>query len=359
MMDPEDKFFIVMTDVLNVRSTGEVEKQNDLGAFNLKNGDVIHAVGVVMSGNITFHKFDQIHRDGTRYDDPFDGFPMFEESTTGEYWTAEKGASVWMTETDNPELSTPISVGVPENDPQPTSAKKYDGYRALHYAEGGYDATPLNMPEVIPPPVVQIGLEMTEAIQKMSFELMQHFNDAITNQLWTKVHDGDRAFTNHQGFGKKGDPRRNYKTGENLSSKNLPKYDKMGRICGGMFIHGIEQDGFLVCKPGIHGINANGTMPDIDAIVEKNWYFFAVTRYAKNVGHFPQGGGGPVAIPFIFDRDVKFPLKYFERWYKDEKVDPLKFYIQLDPARIDGKLESGNNKSGNNKSDKNKSGKNK
>ncbi len=337
-MDPEDKFFIVTwDDGLNVRSTGKVEEGNDLGNFDLNEGDVIHAVGTVVSEDIVFHRFDRIYRAGIRYDFPFHGFPNYVASRTEKYWSAEKSnARVWMTETKNPELpaEVPDTDNKIINDPQTPSANKYDGWRVLHKDEGGYQRTPKNMPEVLPPEN-PVGLDMTEAIQQMSFALMKRFNKGINEKIWTAVHNGERAFTNYQGFGpgeKSGGPRKNFITGKDLGAE-LPKYDKMGRVCGGMFLRGMEQGGYLVCTPGIHGIDARKPMPDIDTIVKNNWYFFAIAWYeGKNnkpgrVAHFPSGPGNedPVAIPFIFDREIKFPIKYFKRWNANELPDPLKY----------------------------------
>ena len=50
------------------------------------------------------------------------------------------------------------------------------------------------MPEVTPP-TNSFALPMTKAIQDMSYALMLYFNNAITAQLWTKVHRYDKAFT--------------------------------------------------------------------------------------------------------------------------------------------------------------------
>ncbi len=118
-MDPEDKFFIVTwDDGLNVRSTGKVEEGNDLGNFDLNEGDVIHAVGTVVSEDIVFHRFDRIYRAGIRYDFPFHGFPNYVASRTEKYWSAEKSnARVWMTETKNPELP----AEVPDTDNKSTA----------------------------------------------------------------------------------------------------------------------------------------------------------------------------------------------------------------------------------------------
>jgi len=336
-IEAEDVFFVVTYEYgLYIRSSGKKDN-NHLGEeFELAAGDVIHAIAVQVTDGITFHKFDRIYRDGTRYDHPFANIPSYQASPTGEYWSGEKDANrVWMTETNDPELSDIQSVGGMEDDSQITSTKKYVGWRALHKDEGGHQKTPSTMPEVIPP-VDQFALKMTKEIQEMSFNLMKHFNKAITPNIWTKVHDGERAFTNFNGFGNGkhgGGPRANYITNKDLD-KPLPRYDKMGRLCGGMFVRGDVQGGYLVCTPGKHGIDATRPMPTIQEIVDNNWYFFAMVWYeAKGkrpgyVSHFPAGRGneGPVAIPFIFDRKIKFPISLFEKWEEDELPDPLKYY---------------------------------
>lgn len=338
-MASEDKLFVVTySGGLYIRSSGE-KTNNNLGEdFDLDEGDVIHAVSVAVSGGITFHKFDRIYRDGIPYDLPFKGFPMNQVSPSGEYWAAEKsGTAVFMKETEKTDLpaEVPGTDNKIINDPQTPSADRYVGWRVLHKEEGGYQDTPPNMPEVLPPENPD-GLYMTENIQRMSFALMKHFNNDINEKIWTAVHNGERAFTNYQGFGpgkKSGAPRKNFISGADLGDNiELPKYDKMGRVCGGMFIRGMEQSGYLVCKPGIHGIDARKPLPDIDTIVEKNWYFFALAWYpGKNnkpgyVAHLPSGPEGKIAIPFIFDREVKFPIKYFEKWDSNELPDPLKYH---------------------------------
>lgn len=219
-----------------------------------------------------------------------------------------------------------VEVGIPIVDPQSPPEKKYIGWRVLHKAEGGYDENPLNMPSVIPP-LNPEAVEMTEEIQQMSFALMKHFNPDITSKRWTAVHDHDRAFTNKNGFGKKTAPRRNFITSSNPGAP-LPKYDKAQRLTGGQFVRGEVRGDKLVCIPGIHGIDANQPMPSIQTIVDNNWYMHAITLFNKKtkVGHFPQGQGGPVVIPFIFAREIEFPLEYFENWESDELPDPLKMY---------------------------------
>lgn len=217
----------------------------------------------------------------------------------------------------------------------PPAPSKYVGWRCLHKAENGNDNTPNEMPEVTPP-LYGVGLDMTDSIQQMSYDLMLYFNKAIQTpdwnpkKIWTNIHDHDRAFTNGQGFNNDGDPRRNYILKENLDSP-FPKYDKQGRLCGGAFIRGLaEVDSLgreiIRCKPGVHGIDATKPLPSIQTIVNNNWYFFAINYFPTHVEHFAQGQGQPIAIPFIFDRDVKFERKFFEVWESDVLPNPLKIY---------------------------------
>ena len=220
-----------------------------------------------------------------------------------------------------------LSIAIVERTAPPTT--KYSGWRVLHKAEGGYQRNPATMPSVIPP-IPSVAIDMTEEVQHMSYDLMVHFNDQITPNLWTKVHDGDRAFTNFLGFGTRpgcGGPRKNYIKNEDMTYP-LPKYDKAQRVCGGQFVRGIERGGMLVIRPGIDAIDATKLMPSIETIVANNWYGFAVVVGPEGnegaISHFPQGQGGPVAIPFIVDREISFPLAYFERWEGDTLPDPLK-----------------------------------
>jgi hypothetical protein len=65
-----------------------------------------------------------------------------------------------------------------------------------------------------------------------------------------------------------------------------------------------------------------------DFDLDNNWYLYAVTLFhpATKVGHFPQGQGGPVVMPFIFANEIEFNLSWFEKWESDELPDPLRMY---------------------------------
>lgn len=206
------------------------------------------------------------------------------------------------------------------------SEPKYSGWRVKHKIENGYQKTPPNEPEVIPP-TNPISLAMTSVIQRMSYDLMRHFNPAITENLWTKVHRFDKAFNNGNGFEDPTDPRVNFVTGDNLTY-SYPKYDKAQRLCGGQFVRGNVVGNELHCIAGVHGIDGSKPMPSVSAIVENNWYLFAVSvnENFTQISNFPQGLGGVVAIPFIFTGTIKFPLSYFTKWESDSLPDHLKIY---------------------------------
>lgn len=219
---------------------------------------------------------------------------------------------------------------------------KYIGYRVLHKDEGGWPNTPLGMPEVMPPNNA-IAVYMTEAIQLMSYNLMFAMNKLITAQLWTRVHDGDRAFTNGHGFDmytenpdgtKTSDPRANYVLKKDLTAE-LPAYDKCQRVCGGSFIRGVEtlRNGVPVlrCVAGVHGIDADKPIlsdpESIQKIIDNSWFIYAVSMDTPtSISHFPQGQGGPVAIPFLIRNAIEFPLQHFEKWEANALPDPLKIY---------------------------------
>jgi len=215
------------------------------------------------------------------------------------------------------------------SDPQPPPAPKYDGWRVKHKIEGGHQATPPKMPEV-QPPLDALPLPMTKEIQLMSWDLMSRANPLVTKKKWTAVHYGHVAFTNNHGFGTEpgdGGPRANYVLMEDLSYE-LPVYVKSQYVCGGSFITGTAEGDYLICKSGIDGIDPDAPMPTFEQIITNHWFIYAVTVNDNftQIDHFPQGGGGPVLIPFIFRGERRFKLSNFERWQADILPHPLKVY---------------------------------
>lgn len=211
----------------------------------------------------------------------------------------------------------------------PPPAKKYAGWRGLHMAESvNARVIPYSMPAVMPP-IDQNALEMTEAIQLMSFALMKHFYPAITGNVWRNLHMVGLCLNNKDVDGFDGDiVHADYVNKRDLGA-SLPRYDKQQRTFEGTFIRGELVGDRIRCVPGIHGIDAKKPMPSVEEIVEKNWYVTAV-----NVGpernpvpsHFAQGKGFPIVYPFIFDRVIEFPAIWFERWESEELPNPVRLY---------------------------------
>jgi hypothetical protein len=159
-------------------------------------------------------------------------------------------------------------------------------------------------------------------MQWLSFNLNRH-NPAFTPSNWRAVYWDGRAFTNGNGFDAPGDPRADFVNDRDVNDP-LPRLMK-AIICGGMFIRGEVQGLNLYCTPGVSGIDVSKPMPTVDEVLERNWYFTAVT--AGDVIHqFPQGGGLPVLIPYFLIVPVVYPLTWFERWESGALPDPLRIY---------------------------------
>ena len=201
----------------------------------------------------------------------------------------------------------------------PVSLPRYIGWRCLHVGEGGYQSDN-GMPEIRPAMPNPLPVRMTEDIQKMSYNLMIR-NPNITKDRWRKVHGTTVAFNNGNGY----PGRRDYINRRDLD-KDYPKYMK-AIICGGMFIRGTVVGNFLQCVPGVHGIYAFDPMPDTQTIIDRNWYFHAVTEYNGQISNFPQGQGLPVLMPFILREPVTYPLSWMTRWESDQLPDPLRNYL--------------------------------
>lgn len=199
-----------------------------------------------------------------------------------------------------------------------TQSYNLDGYRVLHAAEGGY-LHELGAPAVHPSANAR-PIEFTEPMQRMSYDINQ---GRITPTQWTRIYGDTTALTNNQGFGGS-PPRRNYITGEDLDSPELPKLLK-AIIFSGTFIRGIKSDTVLTCIPGIHGIDANKPLPSIEVVLKNNWYTWAVSADMKAAAHFIPGT--LTIVPYFLREVVTYPIKWFTPWKSNTLPDPLKFYL--------------------------------
>lgn len=252
--------------------------------------------------------------------------------------------------------------------PVPPPAKKYNGWRCIHQAEGGRP-NPDRMP-IVRPSLNINATNFTEPVQLMSYAI-NDFNSLFTKQRWTATYGNTVAFTNGNGFGDSGDPRANFVERSNLTSP-LPKLMK-AIICGGNFFTGVPTystvqaianvwnafwDQFrrvkqiprislrdaienfaavniLSMTPGVDGVDVNRPLADtanFRALVLLNhWYFHATTRAGMNINNFPQSQGNPLYIPYVLSGVATYPLTYFEEWHEDFLPDPLKYYMPTTP----------------------------
>lgn len=205
---------------------------------------------------------------------------------------------------------------------------KYDGWRVLHGAEGGYN-NPTGMPAVRPAYDAEIPVQMTEAVQLMSYALN---GGRITKAKWRALYGSTVAFTNNQSWPEK--VCRDYVNRLDLNAVNeygnpsLPKLLK-GIICGGMFVRGEkitdDKGTWLLVTPGIGAIDARKPIPDLDTILKNNWYFQGTTSGDKVYNLLPSDGQAKL-IPYLLMEPTRYPFEWFERWKSNELPDPMRIY---------------------------------
>ena len=218
-------------------------------------------------------------------------------------------------------MALSVSISFP-SDPQPSP--QYIGWRGLHSIEGGREPAYAGAPAVLPP-IDTYALPMNDSIQRMSFELMRYFAPVIDGRKWRAAHGYAVAMNNGSQNGFDGGRAHADYINQRDLLEGLPRYDKMQRNFSGTFIRGDVVGDELICRPGIHGIDARGSMPDIETIVRNNWYVMACTS-GQRIYNFPHGEGSPTVYPFIFDRPIRFPLHWFMRWEEDYLPDHLTPY---------------------------------
>lgn len=208
-----------------------------------------------------------------------------------------------------------------------TPAPHYSGYRALYDCEGGRLAPTTPNPRVVPS-LNYAGVDFTEAMQLLSWELMQRTNPSITKKQWRAVYAGGRAFTNQNGFdmvdrnGNPLPPRADFVNRLDTTA-DLPRLMK-GIICQGNFYHGEMVSGDFVITPGRGAIDTTKALPDVQTVLNNNWYFAATTGAAGSYSNFPQGGGGPVAIPLFLSSAANYTGAWFASWNSDVLPNVLK-----------------------------------
>lgn len=201
---------------------------------------------------------------------------------------------------------------------------RFVGFRCLHRGEGGYPSA-LGMP-CVRPSVNAPAIPFTREMQLLSYALNRH-NPAFTGDKWRSVYWTDRAFTNGNGFDEPGDPRADFVNNRDVNDP-LPALMK-AIICGGSFYRGDVVGNELVCRPGVHAIDARRAMPSVEQVLANNWYFVATTGGDRVISNFPQGDGRPVLIPYFLTQPTPYPLSWFVPWNETFLPDPLRLYRPL------------------------------
>ena len=219
--------------------------------------------------------------------------------------------------------------------PAPSLPPRYIGYRVKHRVEPGARQTPNGMPEVDPSLNI-VNIPFTEAMQLLSWEVMHTLNPTITKKQWRAVFGDNRAYTNDNGYGGN-EILRDYVNGLNLDAVDasgkpaLPKLMK-GIIAGGAFVRGVMDTNFLTITPGVGAVDTRVALPSVQQVIDNHWYFVATTaKYNAdgvwNVGNFPQGNGGPVAVVYFLNAPARYTASWFQSWDDGALPDPLKIYL--------------------------------
>lgn len=220
----------------------------------------------------------------------------------------------------------------PASEPPPP-VQRVTGWRGKHpFEPGGRAETPLSMPSILQADN-SIKLYMTESIQWLAFDLLEHFAPTtMTVKKYGAVYGDAVAMTNKTGYGNT--PRANFPAGENLTAE-LPAFDKQ-RTFSGAFVTGTVVGTTLMCRPGVDAVDANGfsyvpgtenAKQTLQTVLEKHWYCIATANGGDRAFNFPHLLPHPVVYPFILSRDSYWPLQWFAAWDDVVYPDPLKVYM--------------------------------
>lgn len=162
----------------------------------------------------------------------------------------------------------------------------------------------------------------------------------VNKSKFSTLYDDHRAFMNNKGFWNSQSPwpyaeRRNYVTGENLKSDEMPAWDKV-RVCGGAIVKGVQVgDFFHIEYLAFDPDKPNDGAPELSWLMDRPWlYFEAVTCHVSSgkpgISPFNQGGGGPVYIPLVAMRGsvLRIPMQALQPMSQiSGDYSPYKMYV--------------------------------
>lgn len=160
-----------------------------------------------------------------------------------------------------------------------------------------------------------------EWAQRLSYKA----NPLMTPSIWTSMYNDDYWITNGQGYGRVGDPRRNYILEKDLD-KEFPKVESL--TCGGSLIEGTKYGDWVKVK----GLNYS-TPITIDFLMANPQYW---TRgvYVTKTGNVYRmlgdklPGGNAIIHPLIVNTKYELWIQAFklQEWTSPDVPDPLEIY---------------------------------
>lgn len=204
------------------------------------------------------------------------------------------------------------SDSIPPPDPV---IKEYIG---LYRSEGGNDHA-WEQPAVIPSQWNGIkdsfGVPFTEAMQWLSWEISQYFNDVMTSNNWASVWSGDQWGTNGNGWDNENEPndqRRDF-VNDRYEGYPLPKVMD-GVVFAGSIYRMKSYNGHLWSVPGVTGIDCNKAMPTVETVVHNGWFMRCMINGRKGPYDFAQGQGKPVFVPYFLIKETSYTPSHFSLW---------------------------------------------
>lgn len=154
-------------------------------------------------------------------------------------------------------------------------------------------------------------IPFTKTMQWLSWFLMSKVNPTVTMKQWGAVYAGDRWGTNGNGWDNSLEPddqRRDYVQDRYLGYPDPKLMDAL--IFAGSVYSGEEDEHHVIMRPGVDGIDVLRPLPGVDEVIARGWYMLAKIN-TNPPAHFPQGNGGPVAIPYFLIEPAMYPKSWF------------------------------------------------
>lgn len=191
-------------------------------------------------------------------------------------------------------------------------------YRVLHDVELGA-LWRQNVPEVY-----RLSGGNTMPITKPWQLLIKAMNPTMTNLMWRRLLDWQRAFTNNTaGYDYPGgEPLQDWVNLRDLNATGVPRFE-IPRICGGAVVTGVVDGSDLI----VSTLDGNAMPPRVEDI--KPWHKFVAlnVKDETTLTKFPQGEGADVWIPLVTRQPVSYPLSKLQRWTDVNLPNPYRIYI--------------------------------